>query len=150
MAVQAFNPKIGAGLSFTSLALLFSVMLIGVFITSSGQGLSFLEWPLCPNGLGWPSDEHLFEHIHRLIVVITASFIFVTAGYSSAKMKPARKTAVMAAAIVSIQIVLGMVMVNTGLLPLLVAAHLSTGITLFAMTLMTFLTAFRLVTGKGI
>jgi hypothetical protein len=37
-----------------------------------------------------------------------------------------------------------MLVVNTHLEPLLVATHLSTGIALFAMTLMTFLTSYRM------
>ena len=150
MEVSRSNPAVGVGLSFASLALLFSVMLLGVYITSSGHGLSCPDWPLCPNGFGWPTEEYLFEHVHRMMVVITGSFIYATAGYAAKRLNPARKTAFLAAAIVSIQIALGMVVVESRLFPIIVAAHLATGITLFAMTLMTFLTAYRLATGRGV
>jgi cytochrome c oxidase assembly protein subunit 15 len=63
-------------------------------------------------------------------------------------MKQARKTAFIAAIAVSVQIVLGMLVVTTRLEPLLVATHLSTGILLFAMTLMTFLKAYRVTFGS--
>jgi heme A synthase len=43
-----------------------------------------------------------------------------------------------------VQIILGMMVVTTRLEPFLVATHLSTGILLFAMVLMTFLTSYKL------
>ena len=119
-------------------------MLIGVYITSSHQGLSCTEWPLCPNGFGLPTEKHFFEHYHRVMVVIAASLIYATAAYAAKDARPARKTAIIAAIVVSVQIVLGMLVVNTKLDPLLVATHLSTGILLFAMTLMTFLASYRM------
>jgi heme A synthase len=140
---QSSNPKVGAGLSFAALALLFSVMMLGVYISASHQGLSCPDWPLCPNGFDLPSEKYFFEHVHRMMVVITASLIFATAAYSARKIKPARKTAIIAAIVVCVQIVFGMLVVTTRLEPLLAATHLSTGILLFSMVLMTFLTAYR-------
>ena len=144
MEVQQSRPKVAAGLSFSALIMLYSVMLIGVYITSSHQGLSCTEWPLCPNGFGLPTEKHFFEHYHRVMVVIAASLIYATAAYSAKDARPARKTAIIAAIVVSVQIVLGMLVVNTRLESLLVATHLSTGILLFAMTLMTFLASYSL------
>jgi heme A synthase len=138
------SPKVAIGLSFCALGMLYSVMLVGVYISSSNQGLSCTEWPLCPNGFGLPSEKHFFEHYHRVMVVITAGLIFATAVYSFKKFKPVRKTAIIAAIVVSVQIILGMLVVNTHLEPFLVATHLSTGILLFAMTLMTFLASYKL------
>jgi cytochrome c oxidase assembly protein subunit 15 len=125
------------------MAMLYSVMLVGVYITSSHQGLSCPDWPLCPNGFDLPSLKHFFEHYHRVMVVIAAGLIYATAAYAFKKELRAKKTALLAGAIVSVQIVLGMLVVNTRLEPLLVATHLSTGILLFAMTLMTFLASYR-------
>ncbi|MGH9991931.1 MAG: COX15/CtaA family protein [Nitrososphaera sp.] len=142
---QTAGPKAGTALIFSALVMLYSVMLFGVYITSSRQGLSCPDWPLCPNGFGFPSEKYFFEHYHRLMVVITAGLIYASAAYCGSRIRGARKTAFLAAMIVSIQIVLGMVVVTTELQPLLVAAHLSTGILLFAMTLMTFLSAYRSV-----
>ena len=82
------------------------------------------------------------------MVVITACLIVAAAVYSAKNMKPARKTAIIAAVLVSVQITFGMLVVITRLEPLLVAAHLSTGIALFAMVLMTFLTAYRLARNR--
>ena len=138
------SPKVGVGLSFSAIAMLYSVMLFGVYITSSHQGVSCLDWPLCPNGFGLPSEKHFFEHYHRVLVVITAALIYATAGDAIKNATPARKTAIIAAIIVSVQIVFGFLVVSTRLEPILVATHLSTGILLFAMTLMTFLSSYRL------
>jgi heme A synthase len=141
---QSSSPKVAIGLSFSALAMLYSVMLVGVYITSSHQGLSCSEWPLCPNGFGLPSEKYFFEHYHRVMVVITAGLIFATAAYSFKKFKPAQKSAIIAAIVVSVQIIFGMLVVTTGLEPFLVATHLSTGILLFAMTLLTFLASYKL------
>ncbi len=130
-------------LSFTSLALIYTIMLIGVYITSSHQGLSCPDWPLCPNGLGIPGPEYLFEHIHRMLVIITSAFIFTTAIYAYFNARSVSTTAILAAVIVIIQIVLGMVMVYSKLNALLVASHLATGILLFAMLLLTFISSYR-------
>ncbi len=139
------NPKIGLGLSFSALAMIYSIMLIGVYITSSHQGLSCPDWPLCPNGFGLPSEKYFFEHTHRLMAVIAAGLVYATAVYSVRNMKQAQKTAIIAAIAISVQIVIGMLVVLTKLEPLIVATHLSTGVLLFAMMLMTFLTAYGLV-----
>lgn len=144
MTVQQFRPTVALGLSFAAMAMLYSVMIFGVYISSSHQGLSCPDWPLCPNGFDLPPPKYFYEHTHRLLVVITAGLIYATAAYSAKNLKPARKTAIIAAIAVSVQIVIGMLLVTTGLHPLLAAGHLSTGILLFAMVLMTFLTSYRL------
>ena len=130
-------------LSFTSLALIYTIMLIGVYITSSHQGLSCPDWPLCPNGLGIPSPEYLFEHLHRMLVIITSGLIIATAIYAHIKAKAVSTTAILAAVIVIIQIILGMIMIYSKLNALLVASHLATGILLFAMLLLTFISSYR-------
>jgi cytochrome c oxidase assembly protein subunit 15 len=131
-------------LSFASLALIYGVMLLGIYITASHQGLSCPNWPLCPNGFDIPPPKYFFEHIHRVIAVVTAGMILVTAVYATKKAKSVRKTAIVGSIIVSVQILLGMWVVNSKLEALLVATHLSTGVLLFAMTLMTFLSSYRL------
>jgi heme A synthase len=143
LEVQRSGVKVGVGLSFAAMAMLYSVMLVGVYISSSHQGLTCPDWPLCPNGFGLPSERHFYEHYHRVLVVITAGLIYATAAYSFRKGTPAKKAALIAAIVVSVQIVFGFLVVNTALHPIIVATHLSTGILLFAMTLMTFLSSYK-------
>ena len=131
-------------LSFTSLALIYSVMLLGIYITASHQGLSCTGWPLCPNGFNFPPPKYFFEHIHRSMAIVAACVIFVTTFYAIKRAKNVRKTAIAASIIVLIQILIGMIIVNEKLEAILVATHLSTGVILFAMTLLTFLSSYQL------
>jgi heme A synthase len=131
-------------LSFASLALLFTVMLIGTYVDASHQGLSCPDWPLCPNGFNFPPKKYLFEEIHRIVAVVTAGVIIATACYAAKKVGIVRKSAIAAGTIAGVQIVLGMFVVDTKLEALLVATHLSTGVFLFALALITFVTSYRL------
>jgi heme A synthase len=130
-------------ISFISLALVYSVMLIGVFLSSgpiTKNGIACTNWPLCPNGLfGAPEERYLVEYVHRLVAVITAGFIYGTAIIVPSGVKRAKKAAIIAAAIVSWQLVLGFITVTTSLHPIAVASHLSTGVSTFAFALLTFL-----------
>ena len=130
-------------LSFASLALLFTVMLIGTYVDASHQGSSCPDWPLCPNGFNFPPKKYLFEEIHRIVAAVTASVIIATACYAAKKLGIVRKTAIAAGIIVVVQIVLGLFVVNTKLEALLVATHLSTGVFLFALVLITFVSSYR-------
>jgi heme A synthase len=132
-------------LSFASLALLFTVMLIGTYVDASHQGLSCPDWPLCPNGFSFPPKKYLFEEIHRIVAGVTTGVIFATAGYATKKSVNVRKTAITAGIIVTVQILLGMFVVNTKLEALLVATHLSTGVVLFALVLITLVSSYRLI-----
>jgi cytochrome c oxidase assembly protein subunit 15 len=136
-------PRKMVWLSFISLSLTYSIMLIGVYITSSHQGLSCPDWPLCPNGFDFPSSKYFFEHFHRMLVLITSGFIIATAIYSVKKARSVRKTAVIAALIVLVQILMGMIVVNSELHAVLVAGHLATGMVLFAMLLLTFIYSYK-------
>jgi heme A synthase len=131
-------------LSFISLSLIYVIMLFGVYIAASHQGLSCPGWPLCPNGFSFPPEKYFFEHFHRMLVVITAASVIFTATYANKKVKSARNTSIASVILISIQIVLGMLIVILKLEPLLVAVHLSSGVLLFAMMLMTFLVAHKL------
>ena len=141
---QQTVPQTTLWLSFASLVLLYSVMLIGVYISASNLGLFCTDWPLCPNGFNFPSPKYSFEHYHRVLVIITGVFIYTTAMYAIKKARSIRKYAIASSIIISFQILLGMLVVNTKLQPLIVAIHLSTGVLLFAITLMTVLSAYNM------
>jgi heme A synthase len=146
---QQIIPQTMLWLSFASLVLLYSVMLIGVYISASNLGLFCTEWPLCPNGFNFPPPKYFFEYYHRVLVVITGVFIYTTTAYAIKNATSTRKYAIASSIIISIQILLGMLVVNTKLQPLLVAIHLSTGVLLFAMTLMTFLSSYKIKEKKS-
>jgi cytochrome c oxidase assembly protein subunit 15 len=128
-------------LAFASIGLVYTVMLIGVFLSNGPiheQGIVCTDWPLCPNGFGVPEERYLFEYVHRVVAVIAASTVYATAIVVPSSIKKAKKAAVIAAVIVTAQVIIGYLTVITGLNPLVVASHLSTGITVFAFGLLTF------------
>jgi len=133
-------------LALASLAVLYSLMFIGGYVSASGLGLSCPEWPLCPSGV-LPTQEYLIEWSHRFIAATTGVLIVSTAvGIWLAKGsdKKIRITGTLAGIFVVTQITLGAIVIDLKLHALLVAVHLGIGILLFAMTLLTALFAFRM------
>ena len=57
-------------LSLASLAVLYSLMFIGGYVSASGLGLSCPEWPLCPSGI-LPNEDYIIEWSHRFIAATT-------------------------------------------------------------------------------
>jgi heme A synthase len=128
--------------AFISIALVFSTMIVGVFFSGQEVGVACTEWPLCPNGLfAAPEEEYLVEYVHRVLAAITAGSVYATAIIVPSSSKKAKRAAIIAAAIISAQLGLGYLTATTDLQPLVVATHLSTGITAIAFTLLTFMWA---------
>ena len=133
-------------LALVSLAVLYSLMFIGGYVSASGLGLSCPEWPLCPSGI-LPTQEYLIEWSHRFIAATTGVLIVSTAAGSwlaKGSDKKIRITGTLAGIFVVMQITLGAIVIDLKLHALLVAVHLGIGILLFAMTLLTTLFAFRM------
>lgn len=116
-------------------------MLIGVYITSSHQGLSCLTWPLCPNGFNFPSPKYFYEHFHRfLVLIITISlFSFTTFSVKKIPNKNVKIKLIIASILLGTQIILGWLVIFTKLNPIVVASHLSTAVALFGIILITLL-----------
>jgi cytochrome c oxidase assembly protein subunit 15 len=128
-------------LAFASIGLVYTVMLLGVFLSNGPvheAGIACTDWPLCPNGFGLPEERYLYEYVHRVVAAIAAAVVYATAIVVPSAIKKAKMAAVIAAVIVTAQIILGYLTVVTSLHPLVVATHLSTGITVFAFGLLTF------------
>jgi heme A synthase len=120
-------------------------MLIGVYITSSHQGLSCLTWPLCPNGFDFPPPKYFFEHVHRSIVLILAVTLFLFTIYSVKTLsnKGIKLKLILASVILSVQIILGWFVIYTQLNPIVVASHLSTAVALFGIIFVTLLSVYN-------
>lgn len=120
-------------------------MLIGVYITSSHQGLSCLTWPLCPNGFDFPPPKYFFEHVHRSIVLILAVTLFSFTIYSVKTLsnKGIKLKLILASVILSVQIILGWFVIYTQLNPIVVASHLSTAVALFGIIFVTLLSVYN-------
>ena len=122
---------------FVSLALIYTTMLLGVFVTASHLGLSCPDWPLCPNNFSLPKDDHIFEYVHRLIGMISAVFLAITTFFCKRFSYVLARSMSFALLFIVIQIILGMFVVNTKLDPIVVAIHLSNGVLVFAFTFIT-------------
>ena len=64
-------------ISFSTLSILFALIFIGGYVSSSGVGLSCPDWPLCPAGLV-PMKEFIIEYFHRTVAATTGIMVFVT------------------------------------------------------------------------
>ena len=124
---------------------LYSLMIIGGYVSAAGLGLTCPEWPLCPDGI-MPSEEYLIEWIHRLVAATTGSLVIATMVASLINRNSDLKikvTSSLATVFVITQIVLGALVIDLKLHAVLVAIHLGIGILLFAMVLLTTVFAFR-------
>ena len=130
-------------ISFSTLSILFALIFIGGYVSSSGVGLSCPEWPLCPAGLV-PMREFIIEYFHRTVAATTGMMVFVTMFFTLRLQETKRSTKIasmIAAALVVGQITLGGFVIIEKLHAALVTLHLGMGLILFAMTLTVFLDA---------
>lgn len=120
--------------SIGTLFVLFGLMTLGGYVSSTGVGLSCPEWPLCPQGLT-PSYEFLIEYIHRTIAATTGLLVFLTMVFVLKGRNSAKSTkvfSIVAAAAVVGQITLGAIVINEKLHADLVTAHLGLGLVLYS------------------
>jgi cytochrome c oxidase assembly protein subunit 15 len=133
-------------LSFGTLAVLFSLIFIGGYVSATGVGLSCPDWPLCPQGF-LPHEDFIIEYIHRTVAATTGLLVLVTTGFvvkNRGAPRSMKLASIIAAGAVVGQITLGAVVIVERLHALLVTTHLGLGMVLFAMVLMTTVYAFRL------
>ena len=120
--------------SIGTLCVLFGLMTLGGYVSSTGVGLSCPEWPLCPQGLT-PSYEFLIEYIHRTVAATTGLLVFLTMVFVLKGRNSAKSTkvfSIVAAAVVVGQITLGAIVINEKLHADLVTAHLGLGLVLYS------------------
>ncbi len=133
-------------LSFTTLAVLFSLIFIGGYVSASGVGLTCPDWPLCPQGL-LPHEDFIIEYIHRSVAATTGMLVIATMAFtlkSSAAPRGMKIASIIAAGAVIGQITLGAIVIVERLHAVLVTAHLALGLVLFSMVLITVLFSFKL------
>jgi heme A synthase len=132
--------------STAALCVLFSLMFIGAYVSSSGVGLSCPKWPLCPAGLV-PMKEFVIEYIHRTVAAITGVLVFATTFFTLRSKLTSRNVkiaSIIAAALALGQIALGGIVIFEKLHAVLVTVHLGVGLVLFAMALMVVKQAYEL------
>ncbi|MER5176374.1 MAG: COX15/CtaA family protein [Candidatus Nitrosocosmicus sp.] len=120
--------------SLITLCVLFGLMFMGGYVSSSDVGLSCPKWPLCPHGLV-PSSEFLIEYTHRTIAASTGLLVFLTMIFvlkGKNSLKSTKIFSIIAAGAVFGQIFLGGVVITEKLQALLVTAHLGLGLVLYS------------------
>jgi len=130
-------------LAFSTLFIVFALIFIGGYVSSSGVGLSCPDWPLCPAGLV-PMKEFIIEYFHRTIAATTGIMVFTTMFFTLRSKETSKSTKIasmIAAGLVVGQIILGAIVIVEKLHALLVTMHLGMGLILFIMILTVFLDA---------
>ena len=133
-------------ISFSTLAVLFSLITIGGYVSASGVGLACPDWPLCPHGL-LPQTDFIIEYFHRSLAATTGVLVITTMAFTlKSKSAPTgmKIASIIAGGAVIGQITLGAIVIVERLHAVLVTIHLGLGIVLFSMVLVTVLFAYRL------
>ena len=138
-------------ISFISLCLVFTVIMIGAYLSARGQGLSCSDWPLCPTGFNLSLyGEYFVEYLHRFVALIAALSVYIAAFYTIKRRDKVMRAAISTAAAVSIQIAIGMLVVFSELDPVIVAIHTGVGVLAFALALLTFMLSFPAFTPHSV
>jgi cytochrome c oxidase assembly protein subunit 15 len=130
-------------LAFSTLFIVFALIFIGGYVSSSGVGLSCPDWPLCPAGVV-PMKEFIIEYFHRTVAATSGIMVFTTMYFTLRSKETSKSTKIasmIAAGLVVGQIILGAIVIVEKLHALLVTMHLGMGLILFIMILTVFLDA---------
>lgn len=139
-------------LTYSTLAVLFSLIFIGGYVSASGVGLTCPDWPLCPQGL-LPHEDFIIEYFHRSVAATTGMLVIATMAFilkSKAAPRGMKIASIIASGAVIGQITLGAIVIVERLHAVLVTTHLALGIVLFSMVLMTALYAHKLERKKAV
>jgi heme o synthase len=125
----------------------FAQMLLGSWVSGSGAGLAFLDFPLMQGGL-WPSTlagGAVIQMAHRVLAVAVALLVLWTARRvrRSVAIPRTRRLAGLAVVLVVVQIALGAANVWSRLSALFVVPHLAVGAALWATTVLLYLALRR-------
>lgn len=138
-------------LPIISLSLIYATMLIGVYISSSNKGISCPEWPLCPNGFGFPSEKFFYEHFHRFVAIIMAVFTGVSLIFvRKSSWKFNKMVVIIITSLIVAQIVVGIFTVSSKLNPIIVAIHLSTAVIIFSLVFVLLRVSYIEIKGKNV
>jgi len=98
----------------------------------------------------YPQDKFFYEHFHRLVAIIAAIFTGITLIFiRKSKWKLNRLVVAILTSLLSVQIVMGFLVVSTKLNPYIVAIHLSIGVTIFSLTFLLLRESYVEIKKKG-
>ena len=117
-----------AGKLVTALILVFLLMLSGSYMIGIGASSACSTWPLCRGELFPDGFEYVIHMLHRYVAAIVTVYIGITAIQFIRKRRDnaaIRKAAHTTLGLITLQILLGAVMIWTGFDAHLKAVHLS-------------------------
>lgn len=143
-SIRAF--RVASRLGLTTTLLVFGLIVIGSVVRTTGSGLACPDWPLCQGRWIPPLEPHvLIEWFHRLLALLVSLALVATAAWimiHSALRPRLGGLAMLALALLMLQITLGALTVWKLLDPGIVGGHLAVALLLFA-TLLTLTLAAR-------
>ncbi len=117
----------------------FFLIVVGALVRVSGSGLGCPDWPLCHGQLIPPLEFHtLVEYSHRLTTTLVTLFILTTALWAALRYRAQKwifRGALLAVALLTVQILLGGITVILELPPTVVAIHLGNAMLLLGTVL---------------
>jgi protoheme IX farnesyltransferase len=124
----------------------YGLITMGGIVRVTGSGLGCPDWPTCHGQLIPPMQtDAIIEYLHRLIAALTSPFIIASAIVGWWKFRPIKwvsRPPLFAVGFLVVEIVLGAITVLTELPPEVVAIHLGTALTVFALMLVATVVAF--------
>jgi cytochrome c oxidase assembly protein subunit 15 len=116
-----------------SLGLVLLTFTFGAYIKHQNYGLA-CDWFVCGDSLFTMNNPQLLHTIHRILAVTTAAYILLLTYWAFIKDwgKKIQKRLILAAAIVLVQVVIGILTIMTNIDLWLAVLHLAVGTALFA------------------
>ncbi len=125
-------------LAFTTVAATYALVVMGGIVRVSRSGLGCPDWPLC-HGQALPLAQlhgaTLIEFSHRMVATLVTVLVLATAGFAWRRYRNQKwifRPAMLAVALLALQIILGGVTVLLELPPVIVSVHLGNSLILFA------------------
>ncbi|MEM3032318.1 MAG: COX15/CtaA family protein [Nitrososphaerota archaeon] len=120
-------------LTFATVVLLFTTIVVGGYVSQTGAGLACPDWPLCPLSL---DAFVVVEFVHRILAItafLVALATFIAARRTHSSVAP-KKLITAGFILLIVQVFLiGSSVIYSSLEPILVTAHLGVAVTVLSL-----------------